>query len=255
MEESIPSVDSIGGFRVTSREGETIMGYSDISEEDIKNLPEKANILEIGSGVFQEFSEKVKGIRNDVNVLSVDPTLAFVHQGDNTYRTPAGKLDFYASISQDPQISYYPKNDYAKGLPEEVKAEAIKMHELRVKGASKNAGIAALVPNLPFADKSIHLIVDCFGPGTWFCGDKKETADYLREVTRLLTSDGVAVIFPIDTVAEFMDYEEDSVRNDTAKERVRDVLDNLQTEYSFFQKDVKVKDAINQRTGVRIEKK
>jgi len=255
MEEVVPSVDSIGAFRVTSREGEAIMGYSDISEEDIKSLPDKANILEIGSGIFQEFSKKIKSIRDDVNVLSIDPTLAFIHRGDNTYRTPSGELDFYASVNQDPQINYYPKDDYAKNLPAKEKEEAIKMHELRVKEAGDNGGVAAIVPNLPFADKSIHLIVDCFGPGTWFCGNEKETADYLKEVTRLLTDEGVAAIFPIDTVGEFMSYDEDSTRNDVAKERVKKVLDNLQVEYSFFQKDVKVKNVINQRTGVRIEKK
>jgi len=254
MEEAVPSVDSVGGFRVTSREGEAIMAYSDITEEDIKNLPEKSNILEIGSGVFQEFSQKIKSIRNDINVVSVDPTLAFIHKRENTYNTPSGVSDFYAQTRDKSQISYYLKDDYSKGLPREAKDDAVKIHELRVKNASKNGGIAALAPNFPFASKSMNLIVDCFGPGTWFCESEKETEDYLKEVYRLLADNGIAIVFPVDNVREFLSYEEDEERNNAAKERVQRTLDNLGLKYSLFQKDVKVDNVINQRTGVRIER-
>ena len=83
--EKISKMAEIPEFFVTNRTFEQICHLVQLTEQDITDLPKNAVILEIGSGVFQNFARQMSEIRPDVQVLSIDPSLAIGTQGKNNF--------------------------------------------------------------------------------------------------------------------------------------------------------------------------
>ncbi|MBW6442151.1 hypothetical protein K0B04_04610, partial [Patescibacteria group bacterium] len=65
-------------------------------------------------------------------------------------------------------------------------------------------GVAALAPKLPIASNSIDLLVDSYGPGTWFLETGTRAKEYFSEISRVLAENGSARIFPIENVQDLI---------------------------------------------------
>jgi hypothetical protein len=253
-----PTIESIGYFRVTSRPGEQILEFCHYSEDELKQLPNKATVVEIGSGLFQEFAKYVKGIRTDLNVVSVDPSLAFKITDDNHIIDPKEETIYDVEIlKKDGELDSLRYGIHIPdGHTDEYRKQAAEYHRQRQSHAKENGGIAALAPNIPMPDGSVDLLVDSFGACTWYCGEDQEyTEQYFSEVQRLLSDRGIAVIFPVESVAEFLGtgVQTDEQRQQLAKERLIPVFVKLDMLYEFFEHEVKDVDGNSlHRLGVRI---
>ncbi len=179
-------------FYVTNRSFEQLSPYLDLSDAFIQNLPEKARVLEVGSGVFRNFAAGLSAKRPDLQVISLDPTLAI------------SKKDFLSVVERDQkgdiQSIYYTnkiidnnKDYYFAGKDEDPQ----KVREERLKG-SDGLAVAAFAPNLPFKDGAFDLIVDTFGPGLYLHEEgEKEFKKYLTNVFNILKVGGEVRIFPV----------------------------------------------------------
>lgn len=67
------SLEDIGTFRVTPRSFED---YQDTFEIRAKDFPPNAMVLDVGSGLNQEFAKGLSELRPDVKVVSLDASLA-----------------------------------------------------------------------------------------------------------------------------------------------------------------------------------
>ena len=253
------NLESVGQFRVTSREGKGVLTSCGISAEEILDLPKNATVVEIGSGLFQEVSEAIKKLRDDIKTVSLDPTLGLQANKDFSFSLDKNSLKFNAttktSEEKASQITYFLESDFGKNLPADQKAFAVELHHQRLREASKHGGVAALAPNLPLASESTNLVIDSFGPGTWLCETPDKTKIYLEEIYRLLKPGGSAVIFPIEYIMEYFNLpntKDDKERIRFAKERVGKALENSPIKFDFFVQEVALEERTNNRLGIRL---
>jgi len=239
--ENGPSMEEIGYFRVTSRNGPEILSQCQLEQQDIQNLLPNSTILEVGSGLNQELAKHLKTIRPDITTVSLDPTL-----GITVYQQR-----FFIETSADgKQLEY----KLSQGLTPEQKDQTTAVQNQRIKTAEENS-IAALAQSLPFKDNAFDLIIDSFGPGTWFCNKPETTQRYVSELCRVLKPNGLAIIFPVDNWKEYVFSENDEQRNQEAKQRFLSSLQQLNSsgeiKIEFYQQ---VNTGKNIRIGAKITK-
>ena len=169
-------------FVVSKRSYETILKTCHLEEQDIRNLPENAVIVEIGSGEFQEFAHGVKSRRTDVKTISIDPTLSL-----------DPKREDISVLESGDRKTYYVGNPLGR------KSRADILHykgiqEKRRREADEGA-LAAVAPFIPLLTESVDLWLDSYGPVLYL--KKEQFAAYIKEIVRVLKPSGRAQLFPI----------------------------------------------------------
>lgn len=151
--------------------------YKDIVEEchletTLESLNPKAIILEMGSGLHQEFAKGIKNEYPSVEVISVDPTLAILKNDESWKVSESGSFVTFNKV---------------KGAP------VREIQEKRLKNIEGEMAIATdAKANLPIKDECIDVLIDNKGPGLYLQGD--ELKSYLKEVYRVLKPGGRAHI-------------------------------------------------------------
>jgi hypothetical protein len=181
---------------VTERSADEIFDNCLITPQTIQQLPQKAAVVEIGSGLFQEFAQKVKGIRPDVTVISVDPTLAF----------SANREDVIVSDTEK-RVQYW-IDPFKRFIDQEDIDMYQQLQAKRLKHASQFGGVAALAPRLPIREGSISLLVDSWAACNYLKSEE-EFKEYITEVSKTLISGGEARMFPVRYARIAADYEVD----------------------------------------------
>jgi len=215
-------MSNIPEFYVTNRTFEDICSMVHLTEEDFLTLPEGAYVLEIGSGVFQNFAKKLKDIRPDVRAVSLDPTLGISAQDSKLFdvkviKNEKNEVDTVMYLNKEVESNFI--------VPSAAKKEDLgKIQQQRVDEASKSGfAIAGLAPDLPFKDNSLDLIIDVYGPSLYVqLNQEKKITPFFKEIYRVLKSGGEMRIFPA------IDMQKELKR--------RDLNDEISIEYSkiFF---------------------
>ncbi len=142
--------------RVTDR---GLSEYQQLAHFSVSFIPENGRVLNIGSGSQQRFEKELKEARSDVEILSVDPSLA---------------LREYVIQEED--------KSFKKATPERSK--------LRIESLGNKKGtVAALGQQLPIPSSSIDLALDVHGPAQ-YAQDWDIYKAYLEEVVRVLKPGG-----------------------------------------------------------------
>ncbi|NBO17423.1 MAG: class I SAM-dependent methyltransferase [Proteobacteria bacterium] len=187
-------ISNIPEFLVTNRKFIDICKLVNLKNKNIIELPEHANVLEVGSGLTQEFARGIKSLRPDIQAFSIDPTLALGEDDlfdakitKNFWRRPTSVLYSNKNLN-----SGYP--DYEKGK----NIDPLKLKKYRIKEANKTGNtVASLVPEIAFQDNSFDLLIDVYGPGMYLqVNSPEEFGKYLEEIYRVLRPGGEARIFP-----------------------------------------------------------
>ena len=250
------SVDEIGYFRVTDREFDRALDASGLDQDDLLNLPTNAVIAEIGSGLNQNFANEIKNVRQDVKVVSLDPTYNLPNSKFFTTheRGRNGKLE---------QVSYtyFGENSFYKGeIPEYADPSEITevINEERASQAKKTENVVSgLAPEIPFASESLDMLIDLWGPGLYLkrYSEGSQLEEYLQNIVRVLKKGGQARIYPIDYYNEAM--EENDTRNANAIKEYQNILQkisNIKIEF-YEQDDPALKNRKTQtRVGIKIGK-
>jgi len=241
----------IGYFRVTNREFEQSLEAVDLNKRHIMNLPIDAKIAEIGSGLDQEFANGVKSIRPDVKVISLDPTLGLENKDfyTTTEESPDHGIRSVQYKYNDPEIN---KSSYADSLEKQQETK-----RKRLESAHETGGVVAgLAPEIPFADESLDLLVDSWGPGLYLdrYEEGSELEIYLNNISRSLKNGGEAHIYPIDFYDEVL--ESNKIKNEKAEKEYEKILENTpNVKYEFFKKDDKgLPEGQQDRLGIKITK-
>jgi len=245
------TTEGIGYFRVTRRSFEKVIQALDTTPEAfLKELPQKAVVVEIGSGLGQSFSREIQKQRPDVKVVSLDPTLAL----DSNFFT-THKISSNGTLQQ---VSYKYFNGQRPKLADTPEQQE-KIRRQRLESASKTGKvIAGIAPELPFANNSVDMLVDSWGPGMYLDqeGTEYPLKTYLSNIARVLKKEGIAYIYPIDSYNEAL--ETLRVRNANAKRRYENFLSSLPgIEFKFYQKEDPGLSNKKSKTriGVKIRKK
>lgn len=189
-------MSNIPEFYVTNRSFEDVCKMAHLTQEEIYSLPEGAYVLEIGSGVFQNFAKKLKEIRPDLNPISIDPTVGISSKDSKLFdskviRSDNGDIDTAIYINKNVESNFI--------VPKAANKEDLnKLHNLRLSEASKTGGvISALAPDLPLKSNSFDLIIDVYGPILYIqLNQEKKLLPYFKEIYRILKKGGVIKIFP-----------------------------------------------------------
>jgi SAM-dependent methyltransferase len=162
-------------FEVTTRPFDSILREVGMKKQDILELPKAAVVVEVGSGVFQEFAYEVNKLRPDIRMISIDPTMAFSRDRKDVRLGTKGTAYNYeqAGDQKGEEIRRY----------QTLHGERIDKH---LPGT-----ISALASDLPFADGSIDLLVDCWGPAIYL-RKYNDFSDYIYEISRVLKNGGIA---------------------------------------------------------------
>lgn len=181
-------------YFVTNRDFEKISFLLKITPKFIEELPIEAKVLEIGSGVTQNFARGLSEKRKDLKIVSLDPTIS-LNSSDFTPRVIRGennelKSIYYTNNPQDVNGDYYLMGKY----------EPInKLHEERISEAQKSGFVvSALAPELPFKENTFDLIIDSFGPILYLpeLGHEK-MASYLTRIYDVLKPGGEFRAYPV----------------------------------------------------------
>jgi len=160
-----------------------------IKESEIDKFPKEGMVLNIGSGLYQKFEEELMERRDDLKVVSVDPSLGINKQD-------LEKRDWYIeklgnSIAQYKEKEQ-PKMKWGKDMtiknPKEFQDERLK----KIKEADSNS-VAVLAPQLPFKSGSFDVIIDCVA-SMRYLEDKEDRKENLISICDLLKPGGTAYI-------------------------------------------------------------
>lgn len=177
-ENSGPTLKDIGYFRITSRD---LKRYEKELGFKAEQLKQDSLILDIGSGFNQELPQQLRVKRPDINVISVDPSLALP-----TSQAILDKLGIRYVIQ--------PSSDEAIRVTKEAD------RKLRLSNTQPDT-LAAIAPHLPFKDNSFDYVFDNHG-AFMYSDSTNRLLKYLNEIVRVLKSRGTAVIFPLDLKTE-----------------------------------------------------
>ncbi|MDD3648143.1 MAG: hypothetical protein PHS44_06640 [Candidatus Dojkabacteria bacterium] len=177
--------ESLQLYRVTERPFSEILRLSCFNLRVLRGLVPGSIIVEVGSGINQEFANGLMQIRRDIAVVSIDPSLAILASEakinlTRSKGTGRRTLDYYLAD----RVSDVHKN-----------SAGIQLTRLENARRTRNV-IPALAPNFPFEDSSVKWVVDVYGPGTYF-RERKILIDYLTEISRILQVGGRASIYPL----------------------------------------------------------
>ena len=236
-------LEDLGWMRVTDREVGEALNYLDLSDDEVRALPTKSVVLELGSGLNLKLAAHFKEVRPDVTFVALDPTLGFkvaseteLSLGDDprsghinsTFIATPFYYDGQAELSH---LSYAP-SWMDKAASSNLLEEGVKLHRDRMENLPEVGALSAIVPNLPVADGSVDLILDSFGPGTWFCNHADGSAKYFAELERVLRAGGTAIVYPVDSRDEFFEFPPITERIEHVRERInRDLPGSLRAEF------------------------
>lgn len=138
------TLKDIPRFRVTPRPLEDYERIFSFTPEFFKP---NARVLDIGSGTHQEFAQGLKAKRSDIEVVSVDPSLAL----------PTKEKDLqvlgveYQIVEREAGTIVATDRDREKRKKETFKPV-----------------VAAIAPHLPFQDRTFDYVFDNFGAWMYF---------------------------------------------------------------------------------------
>ena len=238
-------MSNIHEFYVTNRELPELQRLIFLSKQEIENLPSGANVLDVGSGLTQKFARGLKEINPNINIYSVDATLAIGISHSPEYQTSVVKKN----DKWDRVIYRMPDVEHSTTIPKyAIPTDPMEVRDFRVEEAAKTEGaVASLAPELPFKSNSFDLLVDIYGPGMYLqLNDPEEIIRYMKEIYRVLKPAGTARIFP----AMNLNFE--------LSNRSYNIELNLEMAKYFFNKifkennlffDVHYKEYIEEKTG------
>lgn len=208
---------------LTRRSFENILKFTDLSTDDLKALPEKSVILEIGSGEKQEFANGVKKLCPDLTVISLDPTLGI----------SPGRNDVALGMSGD--TLYYrfkDKGDISRG--EALTFQQLQKERERVARRTGNT-VAGTALRLPVANNSVRLLIDSHAAGLYL--SEEEFLKYLEEVKRVIVEDGEARLYPIGFVGmvnSFVNRNDEHKRIEAEASKAVGRVEGLEGKYYFI---------------------
>ena len=198
-------------YVVSHSEFKYILMDCDLTEQDILDLPQNATVVDVGSGLHQEFARGMKELRPDIRVISVDPTLAFDPLDPNIGVKESGSW-----------VTYY-VNNVATPIIDRVTFRAIQSERLKM---AQQLGMDNIktdpAPSLPGEDASVDLLVDSKGPALYLKGD--EFKQYIFSIAQKLKNGGTARLIPLDY---FHDAIRDILRRSEKIEKVKSELERL----------------------------
>lgn len=189
MEDKDTNIKDIGEFTVTDRPlkdtneslGNNLQSISTIfhlGEDWVKQLPQNARLLNIGGGVSRLFEKQIKQERDDVLIVTIDPTLALNFK-DNPYKWYIEEYDHGDYLIYKRGDKLKSKGDYS--VPEDSEG----YQKTRITSVTEIPGaIAALAPDLPFLPNTFDLFFDTFGPSHYM----ENTEQFQKYLTALQDS-------------------------------------------------------------------
>jgi len=227
------TLSEIGNFRVTER---SLNSYKETFSFDPESIPGNGMVLDIGSGVNQRFAKELETTRPDVKVVSLDPSLG-IPAGDKEFQ----RLGVTYQFTDTGGTSITPNEEQRRSRLENKYGLAV----------------AGLAPELPFKDGSFDMVFDNHAAFMYFSEDEKNShIRYVKEMLRVLKSNGVAEIYPLDIFDENADDNAERVTGGT--ERITRILTELgfgKDRYEIFH-FVDIVDGGKEldRVGVKIKK-
>jgi len=211
------SLEKIGELSVTDRDLEQVLEDMGIEASEIDKFPKEGVVLNIGSGLYQKFEEELKKKRDDLKIISVDPSLGVekkdLEKGDWYIEKLGNSIAQYKRQSE-------PKMKWGKDMtiknPEKFQDERYR----KLKSAGSNS-VAALAPQLPFKSGSFDVIIDCVA-SMRYLNDEMIRKENLISICDLLKPGGSAYITSLkkdeleiidkDFLIEFLrEYEGDNI--------------------------------------------
>ena len=195
-------LSNIPEFYVTNRDFEEILWMSGLEKNDILNLPEKANVLEVGGGVDQNFAAGIKSLRPDIQAITIDPTLIIGSNNNNEYDIYFGinngnrnKISYVQYLRK---IKWYEIKKLKPDKNSQKVEDTKKFSEQRIqKSHEAGESIVSLAPEIPLKENSLNLLIDVYGPGIYLqTGNNSKLFTYLEEIYRVLKPGAEARIFP-----------------------------------------------------------
>jgi ubiquinone/menaquinone biosynthesis C-methylase UbiE len=194
--------------------------YEYFFQFDAVGMPPNARVLDVGSGVNQEFAFGMRRLRPDIQVASIDPSIILP--------TDDKSLDEFG-------IEYR----VAKKNNEEERNKRLMIKDRNL--------VAALAPNLPIKTNSCDYIFDSHG-AYLYTSDNQTKKDYLKELMRIGKPNAFIGIYPLKEIAEdslrmFIEgkvpFEE--IKDEVRKKIRRDTEGILQSlwiiNYEFFERE------------------
>lgn len=251
-----PKLDDIGYFRTTDRPFLNTLYFSDLEENFFRSLPDNALIVEMGSGLNQNFANGIKNINPLLRTISIDPSLAI-----NTSFKTVTKI----GSSGEPEAVEYQKYPDRKEWHDTEERENLTRESRKQKAKETGYVMSGVAPSVPLAPKSVSLFIDNYGPILYL--PREEISIYIRNILKSITEKGEIRLIPIDYYGDLFQgfiHESPTNRNERAKSTLRVILDNIEDiQYEFYEKEDSNKwknPATNEmepniRIGVKIKKK
>lgn len=166
-------VEEIDFFVVTSDSGSSLEELH-LKKRDFLDLPQRASVVEVGSGREQGLARRLRKIRPDLKITIVDPTLSFKPDREDV------------AVSIDPEYTnYYFSGRVKLPLPVETIQEFRRHQQLRLSNLPEKVAVSTtLAPRLDMPNHSVHMLLDCRGPGIYL--KEKQFSDYLQSISRVL---------------------------------------------------------------------
>lgn len=221
-------------FTVTRRTHRDILDYVAMKEDDIKELPHHATIIEVGSGINQEFAAWVRSVRPDIHMISVDPTMGLDPKRE----------DIYLTESAD-SINYFKRRGSTPLAPGQVLYYQEIQRDRQQKSADNGLVVTKPVNTLNIRKESVDLLIDSHGPVMYL--NKKDFSLYLDKLSAWLKPGMEARLYPLGHWA--------LLRGQMKKEEVlantRSTLEGLLTNTKLILKDMYIQE---QGIGVILSK-
>ncbi|MDP3973824.1 MAG: class I SAM-dependent methyltransferase [Candidatus Daviesbacteria bacterium] len=212
--------EKVGYFRSTER---NLQEYQEIFSFTPGDFKQNARILDVGSGTYQAFAKKLRNMRPDLDVVSIDPSLFIA---DYEIQDETGKI---RPITRGEKT------------------------ERRLKKSSQV--IAAMAPDLPFKNDSFDYIFDNHGAFMYFPNDPKELKNYLGELLRITRPDSQINIYPLDLYIEAL-IEDPNERFNISKNRISGLVGEIGIQnFQLFTSLEQTRNGPIPRLGIKIVKK
>lgn len=181
-------------FTVTSRAYERVLESCHLEQQDILSLPKNAVVVEIGSGMFQEFENGIKEKRPDVIVYSFDPTLSF----DSARKDIAASE---GSAGGDNVTYTILKNPSERDIRTYRRIQTKRKEQVSAGARSES------VPPIHLKSQMVDLLVDSYGASLYL--PREQFITYVKEIRRVLKPQGQARLFPIGCAPNHLKLDQD----------------------------------------------
>lgn len=194
----LSELQTIGKFDVTDRGLDDVMNVFGLDLKQVDSIRKDSVILNVGSGLYQEFEKELSNRRKDLKIFSVDPSLGVVtYDKDGNYTTQGFRIDDH-KVDQWANYFYEGENRqiFSGGIKRGAKAVEFDLNRKREVAGNT---VASLATSLAIGTKTVDIVFDCSGPIQYL----KSNADkekYLSEIDRVLKSDGVMFASSLDVI-------------------------------------------------------